>query len=52
MGYMRISSTEKVLVILSQTKYVKMLKRNVQNVPNQAEAKTGWCYKPIKLQCQ
>ena len=39
MDHMRISATEPSSVILSQKKYFQKLKRDVPNVPKQAEAK-------------
>ena len=38
MGYMRISGIEPSSVILSQTKKILKLKRDVQKVPKLAEA--------------
>ena len=39
MDHIRISVTEPTLVILSQTKQFKKLKRDVSKVPKEAEAK-------------
>ena len=39
MDHMRISGTEPSSVILSPKRYFQKLKRNIPNVPKQAEAK-------------
>ena len=42
MDHMRISGTEPSSVILSQKRNFQKLKRDVPNVPKQAEAIKGW----------
>ena len=44
MDHMRISGTEPSSVILSKKKYFQKLKRDVQNVPKQVEAKRDHNY--------
>ena len=45
---MRISGTELSSVILSQKKYFQKMKRDVPNVPKQAEAKRDGVINPKK----
>ena len=47
---MRISGTEPLSVILSQTKYFKKLKSDATNVPKQAEAKRDGVLNPQNYQ--
>ena len=49
---MRISGTEPSSIILSQKKYFQKLKRDVPNVPKQAEAKRDGVINPQNLQFQ
>ena len=47
MDNMRIPGTEPLSVILIQTKWLNKFKIDAPKVPIEAEAKNGWCDKPI-----